>query len=157
MYGSVPPLIFYKGPHVKVHNCDKDNAPYCCLRDCSHNYYSNYYSIVNGESMSMHGMEAASHENETTMVLNLSRDDEDYRQFVVVHEFGHALGLGHEHQTSHFADDLDPDATIQWIRRTSRVSSERAKDKFDTDFKAKSEAVPEEFGMIDTGSVMCYP
>ena len=36
------------------------------------------------------------------MWLDLSGKDDNYNEYLVVHEFGHALGLGHEHQRSDF-------------------------------------------------------
>ena len=36
------------------------------------------------------------------MWLDLSHKDDNYNEYLVVHEFGHALGLGHEHQRSDF-------------------------------------------------------
>ncbi len=40
-----------------------------------------------------------SKEVNATMWLNLS-DGDRHKEFLVMHEFGHALGLGHEHQRS---------------------------------------------------------
>ena len=42
------------------------------------------------------------------MWLNLHMGNDDYKQYVVVHEFGHALGLGHEHQRCDFWKRTEP-------------------------------------------------
>ena len=110
-----------------------------------------------GRSESKLGRNAANFEKDITMRLNLSRDDDDYRQFVVVHEFGHALGLGHEHQTSHLVNALDRNVTIGWLKQISGISQGNAEEKFNADFKPYSEGGPEEVGEFDGGSVMCYP
>lgn len=36
------------------------------------------------------------------MYLDLSFPDKTYQEHLIVHEFGHVLGLGHEHQRSDF-------------------------------------------------------
>ena len=46
-------------------------------------------------------------EGETIMWLNLSTTwCNDYHEYTVLHDFGHVLGLGHEHQMSHLAEAL---------------------------------------------------
>ena len=49
-------------------------------------------------------MDANSVKNKSmpTMVLGFFEGDHDYNTFIVVHEFGHALGMKHEHQRSKF-------------------------------------------------------
>ena len=40
--------------------------------------------------------------NEPTMVLSLKGLDPKMQEFLVIHQFGHALGLCHEHQSPNF-------------------------------------------------------
>ena len=46
--------------------------------------------------------------DEPTMWLDLSKGSDRYKEHLVVHEFGHALGLGHEHQRSDFWKCIAP-------------------------------------------------
>ena len=41
------------------------------------------------------------------MNLNLSVNDDRYKRHSVIHEFGHALGLRHEHQRSDFWENIE--------------------------------------------------
>ena len=56
-----------------------------------------------GRSCSAIGIEAKEKdESEPTMTLGLIKGRHDYNTHIVVHEFGHALGMEHEHQRSKF-------------------------------------------------------
>ena len=64
-----------------------------------------------GASESKVGTEAkcvteGSKEENATMCLNLSYAGDRYNEHLVMHEFGHALGLGHEHQTVFFWNNI---------------------------------------------------
>ncbi len=68
-----------------------------------------YYFTENVRSWSKVGSSALSADkNEPTMVLNLYGMTKAEQRSMVLHEFGHALGLDHEHQRSDFWDVLEP-------------------------------------------------
>ncbi len=61
------------------------------------------YAASEGRSFSRVGTDAASVKDlKLTMSLNFVEGRNDYNEHIVVHEFGHALGMEHEHQRSKF-------------------------------------------------------
>ena len=60
------------------------------------------------------------------MWLDLSNKDAKYNDHLVVHEFGHALGLGHEQQRSDFRECVIPFLDEEKMKQ--RVTKARYKD-----------------------------
>lgn len=84
--------------------------------------------------------------------------DAAYQQHVVVHQFGHALGLGHEHQMSHIVDGLDEAETVKWLMESCDLSEAKAREKFRADYRqSQYKCIADEGLEFDPGSVMCYP
>ena len=63
---------------------------------------------------------------------------DDYKKYVVIHEFGHALGLGHEHQRSDFWNLIKPYANITRMKKDLRVSDEGFEVNWDSDSQFKT-------------------
>ena len=81
-------------------------------------YYFEYVFIIYGFNMVLIGKQGSwsrvgiaarkvTNTNEPTMVLNLRGLTAADQKSMVFHEFGHALGLDHEHQRSDFWDVLE--------------------------------------------------
>ena len=47
---------------------------------------------------------------------------DDYKKYIVIHEFGHTLGLGHEHQRSDFWNLIKPYVNITRLKLTGTVT-----------------------------------
>ena len=93
------------------------------------------------------------------MILNLYHRDDNYVKHIVVHEFGHALGLGHEHQMSLITGDICRDKTIDYLMRECPLLNHKdASDRFDADYGPYSgNDIPEKGIWFDPSSIMCYP
>ena len=83
-----------------------------------------------------------------------------YMKFLVMHEFGHALGLGHEHQRSDFwgiiIDFINIEEMKTSIRRTfGEISNERFEQYFAQNWSASTALVADQT-KYDRESVMHY-
>ena len=60
------------------------------------------------------------------MWLDLHSDavDDVYKKCVVIHEFGHALGLGHEHQRSDFWKLIKPHVDVVSMKADLNISDD---------------------------------
>ncbi|XP_064383869.1 uncharacterized protein LOC135332884 isoform X2 [Halichondria panicea] len=71
--------------------------------------------------------------SEPTMILSLKGLDPKMQKFLVMHEFGHALGLFHEHQRSDFWEVAENLLDMRKMRRDPRMKNV----KFDRDMLEK--------------------
>ena len=63
-----------------------------------------------------------------TMMLNLGCDCHENKRSLVIHEFGHALGLEHEHQRSDFWDGVEKHIDVERMKDDIRVKDLIAKE-----------------------------
>ena len=55
--------------------------------------------------------------DQPTMWLDLNVSGDNYKKHLVIHQFGHALGLGHEHQRSDFWKHIRPYVDITEMKK----------------------------------------
>ena len=116
--------------------------------------------------------------NKATMHLDLGRGYDDYKRHLVLHEFGHVLGLGHEHQSPNAPGFIDESKAIQQLTdnykkalknykafkdqlkkkygrqmRDEEMALKEAKQKFEQDYGQKSGGESTEY---DPHSIMHY-
>ena len=61
-----------------------------------------------------------------------------YKKHIVIHEFGHALGLGHEHQQSDFWKLIRPYIDITKMKKYLNVSNKDFEINWDSDSQFKT-------------------
>ncbi len=81
------------------------------------------WSMVGSQAMTVQDV------SKPTMTLSLKGLDPNMQKFLVMHEFGHALGLIHEHQRSDFWEVADSLLDVRKMRNDPRMKNV----KFDRD------------------------
>ena len=97
---------------------------------------------------------------EPTMVLSLKGHTKALQRSLVIHEFGHALGLDHEHQRSDFWDAVEEcfdEDKMKKDPRVNRPSQSGCVSGFERDWFAKvSNPLLVGDGKYDSESIMHY-
>jgi hypothetical protein len=109
---------------------------------------SGHWSYVGIESSSLRG------KSMNLAITERSLDTEPYDTAVVLHEFGHALGCIHEHQSPGSGGiRFDPDKTIAYFSRNFGWSAQMTRDNV---LKRYSAGDLLRFGPFDPDSIMLY-
>ena len=93
------------------------------------------------------------------MGLNLGVGDSNYKKHTVRHEFGHALGLGHEHQSKNAPSGLlNKEAVVNWLMKAGKMTKKDAESQYDRDYeKPRPNQYPDEVATTsDPTSIMQY-
>ena len=73
--------------------------------------------------------------DEPTMWLDLHSGGvgDDYKKYSVIHSFGHALGLGHEHERSDFWNLVEPYVDVHRMKKDLRLPNNAFCDNWNSD------------------------
>ncbi len=72
--------------------------------------------------------ETITDKSKPTMMLNLLGHSAELQESLVIHQFGHALGLEHEHQRSDFWDVVEKHIDMDAMKSDSFVNPSREND-----------------------------
>ena len=64
--------------------------------------------------------------------------DDNHKKHIVIHEFGHALGLGHEHQRSDFWKHIKPYIDVTKMKKDLNMTKRGFKTNWGSDSQFKS-------------------
>ena len=118
--------------------------------------------LVKGKTRSKIGNRAKHVDSDKpTMWLDLHSGgiDDSFKKYLVVHEFGHALGLGHEHQRSDFWKMLTPYLKEAGMKADlSQLSRSKDEQEFKYDWGGDQKSMEGKATRTcyDSGSVMHY-
>ena len=107
----------------------------------------------------MVGMEATqvTDMKEPTMVLSLGSHAPEYQKSLVLHQFGHALGLEHEHQRSDFWDVLGDQLDTDQIKMDPFVNPAQTQEAGEEVFKKYCGAISRKQSVSRVQSVKYDP
>ena len=68
------------------------------------------------------------------MMLDLKSFDRSFKRYLVIHQFGHALGLEHEHQRTDFWDGIKKYIDTEKMRNDESTGNYTSPDAFKRDW-----------------------